>query len=255
MLRSVRCPLIVLLFSLSTHATAHAQGWGWDAWGGWASTPDTSLAQGMGHFYQGLGIFNAQTAIAHSIDADTVMRWNDDLHHANDEALRRYVAKRRENSRNIRAQNDAINTRIRDNPTVRDIEMGDALNAAVNQLTDPKVSSAALRAAGVPIEAKIIQEIAFRNAGAAVVIVLSQIRTVTKWPAALDTPRFSLEKKSFEVIVDQAVKEDEAGDVSSDTLKTAYNFVNRLAPILRPNPLREIAHARKRTSLSKHWRD
>ena len=183
MLRSGRCPLIVLLFSLSTHATAHAQGWGWDAWGGWASTPDTSLAQGMGHFYQGLGIFNAQTAIAHSIDADTVMRWNDDLHHANDEALRRYVAKRRENSRNIRAQNDAINTRIRDNPTVRDIEMGDALNAAVNQLTDPKVSSAALRAASARIEAKIIQEIAFRNAGAAVVIVLSSAfeRASRKW--------------------------------------------------------------------------
>lgn len=94
-----------------------------------------------------------------------------------------------------------------------------------------------MRQAGATIEANAIQEIAFRNAGEAVVIVLSHIRNVTKWPAALDTPRFSLEKKSFEVIVDQAVKEDEEGDVSSDTLKTAHDFVNRLRANLAAQPL------------------
>ena len=100
---------------------------------------------GHGSLLQGAGIFNEQTAIADSINADTMMRWNDYIYQANTEAARGYVARRRENSANIRTQNDAITTRIRDNPTVRDIEMGDALNAAVNQLTDPRVSSAALR--------------------------------------------------------------------------------------------------------------
>ena len=65
--------------------------------------------------------------------------------------------------------------------------MGDALNAAVNQLTDPRVSSSALRIATAPVEADIIREIPFRNAGAGVTIVLSQIKAVTKWPAA---PRY-----------------------------------------------------------------
>ena len=143
---------------------------------------------------------------------------------ANAEAARRYVARRRENSANIRTQNEAIITRIRDNPTVRDIEMGDALNAAVNQLTDPRVSSAALRLATAPIEANVLQEIAFRNAASAVVIVLSQIRNVTRWPAALAAPRFAEEKKTFEAIVDKAIKEDEEGEVSSDTLKSAYDL-------------------------------
>lgn len=68
-------------------------------------------------------------------------------------------------------------------------------------------------------------------------IVLSHIKNVTKWPAVLDTPRFSLEKKTFEVLVDQAVKEDEQGDVSSDTLKAAYQFVNRLRANLAAQPL------------------
>ena len=98
MLRSIRGPLAVFLISLASAATVRAQGWGWDGWGGWTSTPAGSLAQGMGHYYQGAGIFNERTAIANSIDADTLMRWNDYLYHANDEALRRYVARRRENS-------------------------------------------------------------------------------------------------------------------------------------------------------------
>jgi hypothetical protein len=240
MFRSIRRLLAIFLVSVTTQAPVHAQLWGWEGWGGWTSTPEGALAQGMGHYYQGAGIFNERTAIANSIDADTLMRWNDYLHHANDEALRRYVARRRENSRNIRAQNDAISTRVRENPTVRDIEMGDALNAAVNQLTDPKVSSAALRLANAPIEANVIQEIAFRNAAEAVVIILSQIKTVTKWPAALEEPRFSWEKKAFEVIVDQAIKEDEAGEVTSDTLKSAHNLVNGLRAKLAAEPLEGV---------------
>jgi hypothetical protein len=86
----------------------------------------------------------------------------------------------------------------------------------------------------------VIQEIAFRNPAEAVVIVLSQIKTVTKWPAALESPRFSWEKKAFGVIVDQAIKEDEAGEVSSDTLKSAHNLVDGLRGKLAAEPLEDV---------------
>ncbi len=240
MFRSNRCVLAVFLVPLTLAANVNAQGWGWEGWGGWTSTPEGSLAQGMGHYYQGAGIFNERTAIANSINSDTLMRWNDYLYQANSEAARRYVARRRENSANIRAQNDAINARIRDNPNVRDIEMGDALNAAINQLTDPRVSSAALRLASAPIEAKVIQEIAFRNAASAVVIALSQIQTVTRWPAALEAPRFADERRTFEAIVEKAIKEDEQGEVSSNTLKLAHNLVNGLRARLAAEPLEGV---------------
>jgi hypothetical protein len=138
MFRSILRALVVIFIALSSVPTVHAQGWGWDAWGGWGSTPQGSIAQGMGHYYAGAGIFNERTAIADSINADTLMRWNDYIYQANDEAARRYVARRRANSANVREQNESIITRIRDNPTARDIEMGDALNAAVNQLTIPE---------------------------------------------------------------------------------------------------------------------
>ena len=206
-------------------------------------TRGRALAQGMGHFYKGAGIFNERTAIAESINADTLMRWNDYIFTANQEAARRYVARRRENSANNRAQNEKIVSRIRDNPTNRDIEMGDALNAAINQLTDPRVSSSALRLATAPIEASVIADIAFRNASEGVTIVLSQIKAVTKWPAALDLERFADQKKDFEAIVDKAIMEDEDGDIRSDTLKAAHDLVSVLRAKLAAEPL-EGAKAR-----------
>jgi hypothetical protein len=67
-----------------------------------------------------------------------------------------------------------------------------------------------------------------------------KIRTVTKWPAALESPRFAGEKQTFEVIVDQAIKEDEEGEVSSDTLKSAHNLVNGLRAKLAAEPLEDV---------------
>jgi hypothetical protein len=220
-----------------TATAARAQGWGWEGWGGWTNTPEGALAQGMGHFYTGAGIFNERTAIADSINADTLLRWNDYLFNANQEAARRYVSRRRENSANNRAQNEKIVSRIRDNPTARDIEMGDALNAAINQLTDPRVSGSALRLATAPIDSSVIADIAFRNASEGVTIVLSQIRAVTKWPAALDLERFADQKKDFEAIVDKAIKEDEEGDIKSETLKAAHDLVTALRAKLAATPL------------------
>jgi hypothetical protein len=166
-----------------------------------------------------------------------LIRWNDYLYQANLEAARRNVSRQRENSANNRAQNNAIITRIRDNPTARDIEMGDALNAAVNQLTYPKVSSSALRIASTPVEASVIADIPFRNASEAVTIVLSQIKAVTKWPAALEEARFAAEKKTFEALVDKAIKEDDEGDIRPETLKAGHEFIEGLRAKLAAAPL------------------
>jgi hypothetical protein len=47
-------------------------GFGWEGWGG--HTHEGDLARGLGAFAAGTGFYNKQTAIANSIDADTVMR-------------------------------------------------------------------------------------------------------------------------------------------------------------------------------------
>jgi hypothetical protein len=243
MFRLIRITLGLFLLLLISPGTVRAQMWGWEMWGGWSQTPEGALAQGMGHYYTGAGIFNEKTAIADSINLDTLIRWNDYMHQASLEAARRSVQRRRENSANNRAQNNAIITRIRDNPTARDIEMGDAINIAVDQLTDPRISSSALRIASAPVEASAIADIPFRNASHAVTIVLSQFRAVKKWPAALEGDRFAEDKRTFEELVDKAVKEDEEGEISDDTLKRGHDFINALRAKLAAAPL-EGARAR-----------
>ena len=156
------------------------------------------------------------------------MRWNQYWYEAHLEATRRYVAKRDgDAAKNKAAYNDYIKN-LQDHPTARDVENGDALNAALDQLADPAISSSSLKIATAPIDAKIIADIPFRNATEAVTIVLSQVKEAKKWPAALDGDRFIDEKRLFDEIAEKARKEDEEGEISSDTLKKAHALVTSL---------------------------
>ena len=83
----------------------------------------------------------------------------------------------------------------------------------------------------------MIRDIAFRNASEAVTIVLSQIKAVTKWPAALEGARFADEKRVFEELVEKATKEDDEGDISPQTLKAGHDFINGLRAKLAASPL------------------
>jgi hypothetical protein len=229
----------MFILSVST-GSAHAQGWGWGGWGGWGETPQGAYARGMGYYAQGLGQYNLNTAQARSINTDTYMRWNQYLYEAHLEATRRYVAKRDGDAAKNKASYNEIMKNIQDHPTARDVENGDALNAALDQLSDPRISSSSLKIATASIPAEIVKDIPFHNASEAVTIVLSQVKEAKKWPAALDGDRFIEEKKVFEEIADKARKEDEEGDIAPDTLKKAHDLVNSLQGKLAAQPLDSV---------------
>ena len=104
----------------------------------------------MGYYAQGLGSYNLNTAQARSINTDTFMRWNQYLYEAHLEATRRYVAKRDGDAAKNKATYNEIMKNIQDHPTARDVENGDALNAALDQLSDPRISSSSLKIATTP---------------------------------------------------------------------------------------------------------
>ena len=131
------------------------------------------------------------------------MRWNQYLYEAHLEATRQYVAKRDgDAAKNKAAYNESLKN-LRDHPTSRDVENGDALNAAVDQLSDPRIASSSLKIATSPIDAQVIKDIPFRSASEAVTIVLSQVKASTKWPSALNNDNFADDKRAFEEIVDK----------------------------------------------------
>ncbi len=99
----------------------------------------------------GTGVYNLDTAQARSINTDTFMRWNQYLYEAHLEATRRYVAKRDGDAAKNKATYNEIMKNLQDHPTARDVENGDALNAALDQLSDPRISSSSLKIATAPI--------------------------------------------------------------------------------------------------------
>ncbi len=238
MLRWIRIPLgLVLILSVSG-GTARAQyGWGWGGWGGWGETPQGSIARGLGVLYSGMGQYNEQTAVARSINEDTWQRWNQYLYLSNEEATRKYLAKKNFDIQNNKNAYNSIIKRLQDNPTAKDVDDGDALNAALDQLSDPRIQSSSLKIASTPIPAKVIADIPFRYASEAVTIIMSNLKTAKQWPTALDGPRFAEDKSEFDAVVEQASKEDEDGEISSQTITRAKTLVARLRGKLTQEPL------------------
>jgi len=238
MLQWIRIPLgLVLILSVSG-GTARAQyGWGWGGWGGWGETPQGSIARGLGALYSGAGQFNEQTAIARSINVDTWQRWNQYLYLSNEEATRKYLAKKNYDIQKNKDSYNSIVKRLQDSPTAKDVDDGDALNAALDQLSDPRIQGSSLRIASTPIDSKLISEIPFRYASEAVTIILSQVKGANQWPPALDIPRFADEKKAFEEIAEQARKEDEDGEIAPQTITKAKGLVATIRSKLDELPL------------------
>jgi hypothetical protein len=190
-------------------------GFGGFCWGGWGvGTAEGDIARGMGLYAQGLGFYEKQTAVARSIDTDTVMRWNQFVHESqmNSNRLRqqRLAGARDRNAR----LTDEIQKRLRDNPDARDIHRGDALNAALDEIDDPRVYAKALQGAKVKIGGENIRQIPFRYASAAITFSIHELAKGTL-PAALRGPEFEADREALEAL-DQQITEQIADGKDPD---------------------------------------
>ena len=140
--------IVLSLAALSGQARAqwgygyYPYGYGGYGWGGGRYGPGRH-ARGLAYFNMGAGIYNVDTAIARSINLDTVIRWNQYVYLSQQEATREYFARRNAAIAKDRNAYDALLKRIQENPTAHDIENGDALNAVLDQLSDPRIHSSA----------------------------------------------------------------------------------------------------------------
>jgi len=244
--------IVLSLAALSGQARAqwgygyYPYGYGGYGWGGWGGTAQGDIARGLAYFNMGAGIYNVDTAIARSINLDTVIRWNQYVYLSQQEATREYFARRNAAIAKDRNAYDALLKRIQENPTAHDIENGDALNAVLDQLSDPRIHSSALRTADTPISAKSIREIPFRNASEGLTFSLSQLKASSQWPAVLLEPRFASERAEFETLVEEIHKENtENGQISPGTLSKLRGVTSRLKDKLAAMPLEDTAENRE----------
>jgi hypothetical protein len=244
MCRFTRIALGLIVTLSLTARDARAQ-WGFDGWGWWgwgAATPESAELHGAGFFAMGAGIYNLQTAQANAIDADTAMRFNDYVAQVTRESARIHAARRDERIARNRSLYDARQKQLRDAPTRRDVDNGDALNAAVSDLNDPRIGRSSLRANTTPIEASLIAEVPFLNAAERVTLMLDDVRNSVKWSDVFEGDRFADDKKAFDDLVARLRNEAYDGDVSPQLLREARQFVGGLRAKLESQPLKDPAH-------------
>jgi hypothetical protein len=245
MLRRTLFTSTLALVCIVSATPARAQwGWGWGGWGGWGGEVGSTLgdiARGAGYFNIGAGIYNQQTAVANSINADTLIRLNNYWYNSYLESRRMYHETKEYNIQKNKVSYDKIMDRLNNHPTRYDVENGDALNAVLTELSDPKIQRSALQSSAKDmLDATDVRDIPFKNNSEVVTIILSDLKKATSWPAVLDNDLFAEEKRAFAEVVDTALKEDEVGDISSETMNKANALVEHLKAKLEQHPLPEF---------------
>jgi hypothetical protein len=238
---SRKIPLGLALLALLSGGEARAQyGYGPFGWGGWGEgggeTVQGSIARGLGFYNIGAGVYNYDTALANSINTDTVMRWNQYWWQAQVAANHNEHVRLDQRFKRDAAAGDAYVKRLRESPTPEDIASGAALNALLDELNDPRVHSSAIRLANDKIPGKLIRAIPFVNASEAVTICLDQLTAESGWPRALKAPIFAEERKAYTEAVHKALEEDREGEISPQTLHALNDALARLKAKLEANP-------------------
>jgi hypothetical protein len=211
----------------------YGAGWGGYGFGGWGGTADGDIARGMGAFVAAEGTYNYDTAVADSINANTLMGVNQYLYNSTLEAgrlERLKMARRKALVDGSQASAQKIADQIRDNPTEADIESGAALNAILDQLSHPSVlSGSSLRMANTKLDSKLVRAIPFRDNTDAVTIALDQLTDEKAWPLPLRDPAFAPERDAYVKAVDDALAEDKEGDLTPATIAKVRGAIANLS--------------------------
>ena len=125
---TVRAAAVLAVALALQGGAAHAQygypggygGYGWSGWGG-GETVQGSMARGLGVYAAGVGSYNQQTAVANSINTDTVTRWNEYMWESQVLANRRERERISQRAKLSKEAHSAIEKRLRENPEPNDI--------------------------------------------------------------------------------------------------------------------------------------
>ena len=185
---------------VTTAAAAVGGGWGGGA------TVQGSILTGEAREVAAEGQYNANTAVANSVNTDTAMRWNQYWYEAQQETARERHARLTTDRQRIITDYDKYHSQLRYNPSEGDIARGDALNAILDQVTDPKIHSSAMRSgAGMTVPAALVRDIPFTSPTQAVTFSLYNMTNDDEWPLSLKNDNLAEERKAFRDAVANAL--------------------------------------------------
>jgi len=244
MFRTGRLAIALGVVVLAAPGPAHAQygGYGWGGWGGGGGngggvgTVQGGTARGLGYLDMGAGVYNLDSAQAGSINTDSAMRWDTFMYQGQQTANRAEAKRMNDRMKRDASAGAAQVKRIHDNPSGDDITSGNALNSALDDVTNPKIHASGLRSATDKIPGSLVREIPFTIASEAVTINLDTLTNESGWPAGLGSKNYADEKKAYSDAVDTALKEDTDGDISPETIQNVRQALDKLRAKFEASP-------------------
>jgi hypothetical protein len=192
---------------------------------GAGSTVQGDILRGEGIAAMGFGQYNLSTAMATSINTDTAIRWNQYVYLSLEEDLHKKALHReahfQRNDANYRKNLERIRTR----PDQADLRSGDALNAVLVQLLDPRISPSNYRRAVVQLPGDTIRKIPFQYAQRAATFSMDRLIGKRDWPLRLRDPEFASFRKAYERAVDHAIELDVEGKLTSEAVREVHKAV------------------------------
>ncbi len=216
------------------------------------STVEGDYLRGLGIAAYGEGVFNQATAVANSINADTMIRWNEYVsavvkNENREAAEHRALLRTRRN-----AGYEKVRRRILDTPHERDVQNGDTLNALMDELKDPRHDESSFRFNAVPLPVDIVRKIPFKIDAQGQRFSMERISTRGngKWPVALQDPRFAVERRGYERALDNALEQQIEGKMSLDAIAkvevAAEDLSRKLERVVPPSGERLFIESRDR---------
>jgi hypothetical protein len=224
MTRSLLASLVVLT---SVATTARAQ----FNFVGPGSTAQGDYLRGVGVASFGMGIYNHQTAIAESINADTAMRVNEYIYASLMNENRMNAEHRAAQFQRAKDLYTKVQDRIMKSPEARDVDTGAALNAILKQINDPRISDSFSRAAAVPISVDEVRRIPFKLGEKGVKSFSMQRLTAkgrSRWPVAFQDPKFDHARQRFERALDNALEQQIEGKMQLSAIEAVDQAVEIL---------------------------
>jgi hypothetical protein len=218
------------------------------------STLQGDYLRGVGIAAWGMGTYNYNTAVADSINVNTVIKWNEYLAAVAKQQTKDYVARKMTLATQKKELYERERARILENPEARDIETGAALNAVLNQLQNSRVDESTLRSAElqVPLPTDVIRRIPFTlsEKGEKFSMERLSLKGKGKWSVALQDDKFQLVKNAYERALDKALEQAIDAKMQMSAIEgvkaAADDLFSRLDEVVGPSPDRLYMEAKER---------
>jgi hypothetical protein len=192
------------------------------------STVQGDILRGQGVTYKGAALLYLNAAKARSIDADTLMRFNQYVYDSLQEYNRQRALRLAGKAANRNANLAVILRRLRESPTESDVTGGDALNIVLGELCNPSITPSSWRAARVDLPADTIRRVPFQYASAGGVISMRRLKASAPWPVSLRYKGLETHRETYLEAIDTLLTQCQQKKLTPEAVEAVGKAVRDL---------------------------